>query len=47
MKKQGKRGQVDSVYIAAKFELVKVRRALASGIDRNVGTCNASTSFNA
>jgi hypothetical protein len=47
MKKQGKRGQVDSVYIAAKFELVKVRRAVASGIDRNVGTCNASASFSA
>ena len=33
MKKQGKRVQVDSVYIAAKFELVKVRRTVASGID--------------
>jgi len=47
MKKQVKRGQVDWVYIAAKFELVKVRRAMASGIDRHVGTCNASASFNA
>jgi len=47
MKQQGKKGHVDSVYIAAKFELVKVRRALASGIDRNVGICNASASFNA
>jgi hypothetical protein len=47
MKKQVKRGQVDWVYIAAKFELVKVRRAVASGIDRYVGTCNASASFNA
>jgi len=47
MRKQGKRVQVDSVYIAVKFELVKVPRTVASGIDRNVGTCNASASFNA
>jgi hypothetical protein len=34
-----------SMYIAAKSELVKVRRAVASGIGRHVGTCNASASF--
>jgi hypothetical protein len=33
MKKQGKRVQVDLVYIAAKFELVKVRRTVASGME--------------
>jgi hypothetical protein len=47
MKQQGKRVRVDSVYIAAKFELVKVRRTVARGIDRNAGAFNASASFNA
>ena len=47
MKQRGKRVQVILLYIAVKFQLVKVRRAVASGIDRHVGTCNASASFNA